>query len=102
MSRIVLIVLALFVVWRLLSAVGRKNASSGLGADSYSRFNPRQRRRRLDLEDVQRQVAPEELSQCARCGVFVPQGRAVRGEGSDVFCSQECRDENRNERRVEA
>jgi len=101
MSRIVFFVLALFVIWRVLSAVGKRRASSGLGADAYSRFNPRQRRRRKNLDDVRRQASPEELLQCAGCGVFVPKGRAVLGEGSDVFYCQECRDGKRDARRVE-
>lgn len=92
MQRIVFIVLALFVLWRVLRAFGKRAAASGLGADSYSRFNPRQRRRRLDLDDEPRPNSPEELVQCGRCGTYVPAGRALVGEDGDVFCSQSCRD----------
>jgi hypothetical protein len=88
MSRIVVIVLALFVVWRLLSALGKRASSRGLGADSYSRFSPEQRRRRAE----QRPSGPEELLECAACGTFVPRGRAVPGAGDRLYCSTTCRD----------
>jgi hypothetical protein len=88
MSRIVVVVLALFVLWRLLSAVGKRASSRGLGADSYSRFSPEQRRRRTG----QRPRGPEELLQCSSCGTFVPRGRALPAADGDIFCSPECRD----------
>ncbi len=97
MSRIVFFVLVLFVLWRVFSALGKRAATGGLGADSYSRFNPRQRRRRLDLDDSPGQDVPEELLRCVQCGTYVPDGRSVAGEGDDVFCSQTCRDAHRNE-----
>jgi hypothetical protein len=88
MSRIVLAVLALFVVWRLLSALGKRFVSQGLGADSYSRFSPNQRRRRAE----RRSPGPEELLECSACGTFVPSGRALPGTDHRVFCSAACRD----------
>lgn len=96
MPRIVFFVLLLFVVWRLLSSLGKRRASGGLGADSYSRFSPRQRRRRLDLEHDPSEVSPEELSECAHCGTFVPTGRALIGRGDAVYCGEKCRQENLN------
>ena len=93
MSRIVIFVLALFVLWRVLSSLGKRAAASGLGADSYSRFNPMQRRRRLNLEEEPRADSPEELLACSRCGTYVPDGRAIFGGEGDVFCSRSCRDE---------
>ena len=91
MSRIIFIVLALFVVWRVLSSNGKRRSDGGLGADSFSRFSPRQRRRRLDLDRDLPDPSPEELIQCSDCGTFVPRGRALLGEGDDVFCNQTCR-----------
>jgi hypothetical protein len=88
MSRIVLVVLALFVVWRLLSALGKRVVSQGLGADSFSRFSPNQRRRRAEQGDP----GPEELLECATCGTFVPTGRALPGADRRVYCSAACRD----------
>ena len=97
MPRIVFFVLALFVLWRLLSAIGKRGSSTGLGADSYSRFHPRQRRRRMDLDDAPPTGRPEELFRCVQCGTYVPDGRALTGEGDDVFCSESCRREHRTE-----
>ncbi len=91
MSRIVFIVLALFVVWRVLSSLGKRSAAGGLGADSFSRFSPQQRRRRLDLDGEPPDETPEELLRCVHCGTYVPRGRALPGEGNDVFCNQACR-----------
>jgi len=97
MSRIVFFVLALFVLWRLLSAMGKRGTSAGLGADSYSRYHPRERRRRMDLEDSSPPDTPEELFRCVQCGTYVPDGRVLIGEEDDVFCSQSCRHEHRAE-----
>ncbi len=88
MSRIVVLVLALFVLWRALSAFGKRASSRGLGADSYSRFSPEQRRRRAE----QRSGVPEDLLECASCGTFVPQRRALVAGDGRVFCSPECRE----------
>jgi hypothetical protein len=96
MTRIVFVVVALFVLWRVLSAIGKRASATGLGADSYSRFHPRQRGRRINLEDRPVQSAPEELLKCRQCGTYVPSGRALKGGGVDVFCSQACRDEHRD------
>jgi len=102
MPRVVLIVLALFVLWRLLSAIGKQRSSAGLGADSYSRFHPRERRRRMDLEDASPSVAPEDLFRCVQCGTYVPDRRVLIGEEDDVFCSQSCRHERYDEGHVDA
>jgi len=94
MPRIVLIVLALFVLWRLLSAIGRRLSTDGHGADSYSRFSPRARRRRRTdsgAESDERHRPPEALVQCASCGTFVPRGRALPASAGELACSDECR-----------
>jgi ribosomal protein L32 len=87
MSRIVLFVLVLFVVWRLLSSFGKRASSQGLGADSYSRFSPRKRRQRR-MEH--RPGTSEELVACARCGTYVPRDRALPGPGGSALCGETC------------
>jgi hypothetical protein len=42
-------------------------------------------------------AASQKLAQCARCGTWVPAGRAIAGRGNAVFCSQACA-ENREAR----
>jgi len=91
MQRILFIVLVLFVVWRLLGALGKRVASSGLGADSYSRFAPRQRRRRKEQSRENADRHPEELVPCLGCGTFVPTGRILGDGEGRVFCSDACR-----------
>jgi hypothetical protein len=91
MQRIVFLVFALFLVWRVLAALGKRRSAGGLGADSYSRFSPRQRRRRLDLDREEEQRPPEELCECQQCGTYVPRGRALPGDGGGVFCTPNCR-----------
>jgi hypothetical protein len=102
MPRIVFFVLLLFVLWRVLSALGKRRSSSGLGADSYSRFHPRQRRRRREMDATERSSKPEELLKCLSCGTYVPSERAIVGEGDHVFCSQSCHDELRAQKQRDA
>ena len=52
LQRILIVVLILFVVWRLLAMWGRRMRGAQPGADSYSRFNPQQRRQRRDGKDL--------------------------------------------------
>ena len=93
MSRIVLAVLALFVVWRLLAALGRKLSSDGHGADSYSRYAPRARgRRRASTRADHGSETPEQLVACASCGTLVPTRRALAVPDRGVVCSESCRE----------
>ena len=46
MQRIIIIVALLYVLWRVLAALGRRTAASGKGAEDFSRFNARSRDRR--------------------------------------------------------
>jgi hypothetical protein len=96
MPRIIIFVLALFVMWRVLSSLGKRRASGGLGADSYSRFSPQQRRRRMDLENDSPNPSPEELAECAQCGIYVPVGRALFAQRETVFCGERCRQAHRD------
>ena len=90
MSRIVFLVLALFVVWRVLSSLGKRAAAAGHGADSYSRFSPRKRRHRLDERSEAVDRGPQVLVPCSGCGTFVPGGRVVKNDDGRVFCSESC------------
>lgn len=93
LPRIVFIVLALFVMWRVLSALGKRRVADGFGADSFSRFSPRERGRRRGLERDPSADSPEELVRCAKCGTYVPQGGVLPEESGGAFCSRSCRDE---------
>lgn len=93
MPRIVFIVLALFVMWRVLCALGKRRVTDGFGADSFSRFSPRERGRRRGLDRDPSADPPEELISCAQCGTYVPRGGALPDESGGAFCSRPCRDE---------
>lgn len=92
LQRILLVVLVLFVVWRLLVAYGRRVGRAGHGADSYSRFSPDRRRRRREWSARSADQRPDELVQCQRCGTYVPSRRALTSGSGAVFCGQDCRD----------
>jgi hypothetical protein len=102
MPRIVFFVLALFVLWRVLSALGKRSASAGLGADSYSRFHPQQRRRRMNADEAPGFEAREELVKCVQCGTYVPMERALEGEVERDFRCRPCRLGTTTEGRREA
>ena len=87
LQRIVLLVVLLFVVWRLLAAWGRRMRGAQPGADSYSRFNPQQRRQRRE----QFRQPPEALVTCDVCGTMIPAGRALSAAGERHVCGPECR-----------
>ena len=89
MQRILLVVIALLVVWRILVTIGRRLSEKAPGADSFSRFSPEARRRRRQWAGNEPGV--EELVECFACGTFVPVGRALSDGESRVFCSEDCR-----------
>ena len=95
LQRILLVVLVLFVVWRLLSAMGRRLGQQSPGADSYSRFSPNKRRRRREWARSGSDDGPERLVACSHCGTLVPAGRALAATSGETFCSPECRDRSR-------
>ena len=41
-----------------------------------------------------RAAVAETLVQCAACGTYVADRRALKGRGDEVFCSEECRRSN--------
>ena len=89
MKRILIVVVVLLVVWRVLSAIGRRQAGMAPGADSFSRFSPEARRRRRQTSGVR--GGAEELVECPACGTFVPVGRALPNGGGRLFCTETCR-----------
>jgi len=96
LQRIALIVLVLFVLWRILSAFGRRLGQDAPGADSFSRFSPEKRRRRRQRAAAEAEP-PEELVACSWCGTYIPVQRALpAGDGLRV-CGTECRDALQND-----
>jgi hypothetical protein len=91
LTRILFVVVVLLVLWRLLAAWTSRSRRSGLGADSYSRYSPNQRKRRREWARQHREAVPEKLVACSYCGTLVPVGKAL-GSGDDaVFCQDSCR-----------
>ncbi len=91
LQRILIIVLALYAVWRLLAAAGRRVAKSSPGADSYSRFSPHQRRQRRQWA-ADPEVGVEKLVACSVCGTLVPSRRLLSAASGRVVCSEACRE----------
>ncbi len=91
MQRILFVVIVLFVLWRLLSARGRRLGDDAPSADSYSRFSPRKRRRRRDWARESNE-GPERLVACAHCGTFVPAERALAESSGASYCGPSCRE----------
>jgi len=89
MQRILLVVVVLLVVWRVLSAIGRRQVGMAPGADSFSRYSPEARRRRRQASGAQ--GGAEELVECPVCGTFIPAGRALPSGDGSHFCSETCR-----------
>ncbi len=90
MQRIIIIVALLYVLWRVLAALGRRTAASGKGAEDFSRFNARSRDRRRAAKE--RQAENVELIACAHCGTFIPSDRALKSGVGAVCCGRRCAD----------
>ena len=67
MSKILLLILVFAVVWWLAKGFRRKDAAGDAPGG-----------------------VPEQMVNCAHCGLYLPQGEAVR-EGDKFFCSAEHR-----------
>ncbi len=83
MRRLLIFVIVLYIVWRLLGIVGRRLR----GEDARERVARRSARGSGPdgtSNEVRRLVA------CARCGTLVPEDRAVRGPGGELFCKRSC------------
>lgn len=90
MQRIIIIVAVLYVLWRVLAAMGRRTAASGKGAEDFSRFNARSRDRRRAAKE--RQAENVELIACAHCGTFIPTDRTLTSGEGVMCCSRDCAD----------
>ncbi len=88
MQRIIIIVAVLYVLWRVLTAMGRRTAASGKGAEDFSRFNARSRDRRRAAKE--RQAENVELIACTHCGTFIPSDRSLKSSEGVVCCSRKC------------
>ncbi len=88
MQRIIIIVAVLYVLWRLVTAIGRRSVASGKGAEDFSRFNARSRDRRRAAKE--RQAENVDLIACAHCGTFIPADRALNSVDDVVCCSRKC------------
>jgi hypothetical protein len=84
LQRILILVAALFLLWRAVVGWGRLKRKSQPGADAFSRYSwhRRDRQRRADPE-------PEQLIECEVCGTLVPASRALTHHAR-VCCSSEC------------
>ncbi len=74
--RLALILLAGWIIWRLLSA----------------RLEQGRRNRELKRQQKEQQrIQPEATVQCAHCGLYIPEKRAFKANGRP-YCSAEHRD----------
>jgi hypothetical protein len=91
LQRVLVLVLLLYVVWRVVTAWGRRLRRESAGAESYSRFSSyRQRQRRREAAAQIRK--PEELVECAQCGTYVPIRRVLTAGDGASYCSERCRE----------
>ena len=90
MQRIIIIVAVLYILWRVLAALGRRSVAEGKGAEDFSRFSGRSRVRRRDARE--RQTTNVELIACAQCGTLIPADRALASGEGVVCCSRPCVD----------
>jgi hypothetical protein len=84
MSRTLLIVIVLYVIWRVLYAYGRRMDRRSRGAEDFSKFSAK-RRDRVGEREAQ-PVSGGELVSCSGCGVLTPRD----GSGDPPTCGQ-CR-----------
>ena len=50
----------------------------------------------MDLENDPPNPSPEELSECAHCGTYVPVGSALFAHTDTAFCGEQCRQAHQN------
>jgi hypothetical protein len=90
MQRTLIVVIVLYLIWRVLHAYGRRMARRAASAEDYSRFSARRRGRQV-AADGDGQQPDEELVACRACGTCVPGHRVVVGGDGRPFCSDTCR-----------
>lgn len=81
MEKLLLIVVVLYVVWRVLHSQGRHLLRTSRGADDFGRLS-RDPRRRRDEEPAH----GGRLVVCDRCGVVVPEAATVIASGGGRLC----------------
>ncbi len=81
--RLLVLIVILYVLWRILVAVGNRQRRTAARADDFSRFSARRRDRFRD--------EGETLAPCDRCGVHVPESWLVAGR-SGRYCGEACRE----------
>jgi len=81
--RLLIVVIVLYVVWRILGIIGRRIRGEGARervAGGVSRGDEPDRRAK-----EARQLVP-----CSRCGTLVPEDRALLGPGGERYCKSSC------------
>jgi hypothetical protein len=91
LRRILFVVLILFLLWRVVTAWGRRLRRDQPSADSFSRYSAKARERRH-----RREPEPEELVVCDNCGTYVPLRKALTSNNERHFCSEACRRADRD------
>lgn len=87
LQRFLIIVGLLFVAWRILMALAKRQSSRWAGSEDFSRFSARRRDRR---ERFGGRGETEELVECSACGTMVPSRRALAADNGELFCSESC------------
>ncbi len=90
LQRIALVVAVLYVVWRIISAYGRKLGRTADGADRFSRFSRRGRDRWTPPLDAEPEPRREDLVECAACGTMIPASRTRLTADCRRVCSDVC------------
>jgi len=88
-QRIAVIVLVLFVLWRVLTAVGKRLMKDSAGAEDFSKFSARRRDRRNRFRPSGG-PGNDELVECAGCASWVPASRVSRANDGSAYCSEAC------------
>ncbi len=86
MRRLLVLVLVLYLVWRVLNIVGRRLEQRSREITEEGLAGRGSRRRAATGGGEQERLLP-----CARCGTLVPASRALTS-GDASYCSPECRD----------
>lgn len=89
MQRILLVVIVLYVVWRVLFAWGRRLQKGSSGAEDFSRFSAR-RGGSMGHDEPDAGLAGGQLVACELCGTCVPAERSLSTADGRKCCSREC------------
>lgn len=91
MRRLLVVVLILYLVWRVLAIVGRslERRSREISEEGFGVKGPRK-------GEAGPEAQRERLVPCAHCGTLVPASRALSADGAS-WCSPRCRDAARGD-----